>query len=191
MKITRKTTALSIGIPGAGALALFALSAHSQPSPAPEAPSTASASAAPSSPLAGKDIPAETSDPPKPPEWDTARAIEVTQDRKKVCSVKALREWLRFECLHRLGAALVAGETSDIKIWGWGQPLTELPWRKAATQNDIPRVIFTMRLRRGESKIFELYKLDWTYEGYAWSEPAEKIAVAFREGKEDPIILIE
>lgn len=185
----------SLGLVAAGLMILFAHHAYSQLPPgsakaAPAGSASAAAAAAPV-PLRGADFPAETSDVPRPQDWDTARVVKATQDEKKVCSIKALREWLRFECLHRIGAALVAGDPADLKIWAWGRPAVELPWVTAKTVNDLPRVLFTMRLRRGDARILELYEIDWTYEGYTWAEPAEKLAVSWREGQEDPVILVQ
>lgn len=177
---------LPLGLLTSGALALAALSAHSQPPPT-GAPTSATAAAP--APLRGAPIPAETSEPPATKEWETAPSVLATQEQK-VCTFKLLREWLRVECLHRLGASLVAGDPRDVKIWGWGKPAVELPWHKAATVNDLPRVIFTMRLRRGDAKIFELLELGWTYEGYTWAEPAERLSISWRDGKPDPVLLV-
>lgn len=182
-----------LGLVAAGTLALAAFSARSAPPP----PSGTAPSAAPSAqageaagPLRGADIPEETSDVPKTKEWETARAVVATQEQK-VCTFKVLREWLRVECLRRIGASQVAGDPADVKIWGWGQVVSDLPWRKAATVNDVPRVIFTTRLRRGDAKIFELLELGWTYEGYTWAEPAERLSVAWRPGRPDPVLLVQ
>lgn len=181
---------LSLGLLGSGALLLVALSSYSQPSGAP-APSVGSA-AAPAGPpplIRGADIPAETSEVPTTKEWEDAKVVRANQDEKKICSLKVLREWVRFECDHRLGASLVAGDPADVKIWAWGEPGAELPW--STTTRVKPKTLFTMRLRRGDAKIYELYELGWTYEGYTWAEPAEKIAVTWREGKADPVILVQ
>jgi hypothetical protein len=194
MSTTPRRLPSPLAFPASGALLLLALQAHSQPvpaKPAPAASGAASAAAAAPVPLRGADIPAETSDVPRPPEWDTARVVQATQDAKKVCTLKALREWLRVECLHRLGAALVAGDPADVKIWAWGRPGAELPWANTKTLNELPRAIVTTRLRRGDARIFELYKLDWTYEGYTWAEPAERIAITWREGKDDPVVIVQ
>lgn len=178
---------LSLGLLASGALLLVALYAHSQPaSPSATASAAPSPSGTPdaSPPFArGAEIPAETSDVPKTNEWETAKVVRANQDRHNLCSLKVLREWVRFECKHRLGAALVAGDPADVKIWGWGE--------LSGSGQNAPRTLMTMRLRRGDAKIFELYELGWTYEGYTWHEPAEKLSVMWREGKEDPVIVIQ
>jgi len=200
---------LSLGLLTAGALVFAAVSARSQTplATAPAAASTsaaasaiesasatatasASASATPAQPplLHGADIPSEPSEIPTTKEWEGARKVRSNGPYQSPCSFTVLREWLRMECAHRIGAALVAGEPADVKIWAWGDVIAGDSGVSGSDQRAKPKTLMTMRLRRGDTKIFELFELGWNYSS-SWAEPADKLAVMWREGREDPVLI--
>jgi hypothetical protein len=183
MSPSPRRLSLSLGLLISGALLLPALSARSQSAPGS---ATATAEALPE--IRGADIPAEPSEVPKTPEWAAAKNVRPHRDDKMPCVFSVLRDWLRVECRDRIGAALVAGDPADVKIWAWGDPFASRS--ESGKRPDPPTTVMTMRLQRGMNKVFQLIRFD---AGYEWPSPeaSERIAVVWREGRPDPVLLIE
>jgi hypothetical protein len=169
--------------PTATASAAPSASASAAPSGSASAAPSGSASAGPAEPpvLRGADIPKETSDAPKPKafgdEWMTiGKAYRTNGKTASVCSLTLVREWLRMRCEGRIGATMFAGDPTGVKIW----PQDD---RGSAVTSII------LPLRRGETKMFNLIGVE---EGYEWNSmgDAEKVAVVWREDKEDPVVLV-
>lgn len=200
---------VSLGLLCAGTVAFGALTARSQTPPATTTPAASGeASAAPSGSAAasasgsaqaasgpptvrGADIPKERSDPPKDKkDWDPAKIVSPNSGTGGACIFKVLREWLRIECETRIAGALIAGETTDVKVWSWGDPFVPLGGEEAKLRGQMPQTIIVMPLQRGESKIFDLRRIDGG--GWDWVGPAraEMISITWRDGSDDPYILV-
>lgn len=191
------TSALALG-----AALFFAVRAQSEPEPA-TATATSTASANPSAsasaalpelpPLKGSMIPQQPSDKPKDAEWATGQKVKprrddsaryAGKDRDGLCSFTLVREWLRIQCVNRYGAALMTGEKKDVtivappKFFGEGEEV----------------VVITTRIRRNETQIFTLLGITGLsefgpYGGFTF-DTDEPIAIVWREGREDPYLLV-
>jgi hypothetical protein len=207
MLLSSRRLPLFVALLGSGAVALAAISARSQTPSGPAAASgypSAHASAAPAAPSSSgstsawadaslpapsaADIPAEPSEPVKDAkEWDGAKRVRPAREPKVPCTFRILRDWLRIECEHRAGAGLVAGDPKDVKIWASGDVMAESPGLDDKNRPPPTKAFIQMRLRRGDTKIFQLAQVDfgWDWVGVVG---AENFTVMWREGK-DPVIL--
>lgn len=153
---------------------------------APSASAATSASAAPKGPplLRGADIPAGTSDVPKikefNDEWSTIGKVVRATREAYPCTFTLVREWLRIRCEDRIGATMFAGDPADVRILASGGYIGDEKNR---------RVTITMRMRRGETKMFSLVNFEEDYNSRTMNE-AEKISVSWRDDREDPLILV-
>lgn len=208
MSQSSRALPLVFGLLASGALALTALSARSQTPPAstyvaPTAPAPTPARADPAASasgsasagakvglLRGADIPTEVSDPPKDKkDWATGIAVVPNIGELPVCALTRLREWLRIDCQPRIGAALIAGEPTDVSVWAWGDPFAAISQELAKSGVPMPSAVIVLPLRRGESRVFDLEQIE---SGWDWVGPAsaERISIAWRDGSPDPVILV-
>jgi hypothetical protein len=108
-----------------------------------------------------------------------------------LCRYLVLREWLRIECVNNIGGTLLAGDPTDVKIWAWGDPMAarEDDPSPPAPGAQIPETVVVMPLRRGESRVFDLFLMGWGYDS-AGPIRGQRISVMWTEGKEDPILIV-
>ncbi|MBK8258262.1 MAG: hypothetical protein IPK82_37035 [Polyangiaceae bacterium] len=178
-------TAAIAGVIGAslGRMAFADPTASPSGSAAPS-PSASASAAAPATKLKGSDIPTATSDMPVmkqfSDEWTAGRQVLPTEDHSGTCTFTVVREWLRIRCIERLGASMIAGDPTDVKIYSAGSNLWEAHGRIAT---------IVMRLRKGDNRMFYLINFDEGYDSASLTE-AEKIAVYWREDADDPVILM-
>jgi hypothetical protein len=141
----------------------------------------------------GADPPTATSDLPKNKEWESGKEVMPQREQGKPCKLKLVREWLRFECDGILGATLVGGEPADVKIVAGGGPFTgpdpERGWiADSPLTTPPPKTLITLRLRRGDTKVFSLLSATQDHAPYPFE--AHYIAVVWPENREDPTLLI-
>lgn len=188
-----KRTSLPLGLLASAATVCAAVTVSSaQPGPtaSASAPSASASAAAPAKPplLRGADIPAEASDAPKikefNDEWSTiGKTVSATREASHPCTFTLVREWLRIRCEGRIGATMFAGDPADVKILAAGGPLGD-------ERNQ--RVTIILRMKRGETKLFSLvgFESGGGYDSFDMMNEQEKISVSWREGREDPLILV-
>lgn len=140
--------------------------------------------------LQGASVPTTPTPAPSEAEWKDAVRVDPTRDVNGVCSFSVLRDWLKIECAQRHGASMLAGDATDVKITASGDPFEEAGDFTSNKKGPVPFATIVTRLARGSAKMFVTIKAGWTYESI-WSEDGERIAVTWREGKADPVILVE
>ncbi|MDI1446440.1 hypothetical protein [Polyangium sp. 6x1] len=141
--------------------ALSLLSSVASPEDVPDASpgdAGADAEAAPpaeSLPFLGP-VPAEKSKPPTFAEWSAAKDLDAAS-RSYFCSVRRVREWLRFRCevLNSNSIDLVAGNTNDVffSVKQGGGECTSDPDQGQICW-DAVEVVFP--LRRGDRRFFQI-----------------------------------
>lgn len=171
-----------------GAAALVTASAALSPSPvrasAPASPSASSSAAAPALPvIRGAEIPAEASKEPSADEWKAGKAVRPTRGKVDRCKLTLVREWLRLICTDWVGATLAAGDKEGVKMIPSGDPRD---WEK----KNPPKITVVTPLRRGQSKVFSFLDIEAGYEAMSLSEGGA-MSVLWREGREDPVIVIQ
>lgn len=183
---------LSLGLViSAGAL-FAAVTAESAPpdataSAAPSASASASNAPPPLPLLRAADIPADASPEPQKKEWETGKQVRPTRYDGAPCTFTLVREWLRVACTRRVGGTLVAGDPADVKIAAFGNPASVLT---GMGDTGPGYTSITFRIRRGDTKVFSLMEtVWWGYNGAKLVE-TEKIALVWREGREDPVLLV-
>lgn len=172
-----------------GAAALVTASAALSPSPvrasAPASPSASSSAAAPAAPpvIRGAEIPAEASKEPSADEWKAGKEVRPTRGKADRCKLTLVREWLRLVCTDWVGATLAAGDKEGVKMIPSGDPRD---WEK----KNPPKITVVTPVRRGHSQVFSFLDIEAGYEAMSLSE-AGVMSVLWREGREDPVIVIQ
>jgi hypothetical protein len=155
------------------------------PSAAVSASSSASAPKEEALPeiLRGKDVPSTASEFPKLEEWKDGRAISANSGRAP-CSFKVLREYLQITCKYFVATGLFAGSPKDVTVFASGDSVQNETWTP-------PLSVIVMPIRRGEARMVNLLNLSGGGYGPAWAGSDAWISVAFRDGDDDPIILMK
>jgi hypothetical protein len=210
MRITSRPLPPVLGVFASAAALFAALTASSAPpatSASGDASATATAAGAPSATpsgsaaadsrlpeIRGADIPEGKSDPPKIAEWEAGKRVRPHRRVGGPCKLVVVREWLRIQCDEIIGGTLVAGDPTDVKVVSGGgsfiPPNPEDPrtMDDPLARTDPPaKTLFTMRLRRGETKVFSLLS---AYKDY-FVRPFEAgyLSVSWPAHREDPVIL--
>ena len=181
MRIPHRSLALFPGLLVAAAAVLAAVTASSAPdTPLPQ--------------LRGADIPSEKSAPPKLKDWAAGTRIRPHRRSGGPCKYTVVREWLRIECDGLIGGTLVAGDPTDVTLVAGGGPWIEPDPNDPTTFQDglaktkpAAKTLITLRIQRGETKIFSLLA---AYAGY-FPTPFEMgyVSVSWPAHREDPLLL--
>jgi hypothetical protein len=195
MKSSRRLLWMT-SLPVCAAALFLATRTKSEPPPAPSASASASAPELPL--LRGADIPADKSDKPKEKEWASGKKVRPLRDesgypwsKSKPCTFTLIREWLRVHCTDRVGANLVAGDKTDVTIIAGGHPFgSDGDWWPPGTRGT-PVVLITTRLERNQTRLFSILDVRGLGDyGLAGLDTAESLAIVWREGREDPYIVL-
>ncbi|MEZ4313859.1 MAG: hypothetical protein R3F14_38045 [Polyangiaceae bacterium] len=159
-------------------------SAASSASATSSASAASSASTAPVAPrtLLATDVPDTPA--PAPPEDDWKQGVRVQPNRGAPgpCTFTVLNGWIRVECTGRMGATLVAGDPTDVKMRAAGNPFE---W----DADVLTRVVITSRIQRGKSHIFSLFLLEEGGYGNRTPTDGENLSLTYLEGQSAPLLI--